>query len=789
LAQRVSQPNVARPDGADDGTLAEEDARAMASFRSAARVGSAVAMAVGFFVAIGWLFDVPMWRRFPGSTASMKANTAIAMGLAGLGLFQRVDVKRIRIRARIGVACAVSVLAMGALTLIENLMPLDLGVDELIFRDNLGESGAPGRMAPATAACLALTGLAILCLDARPGWRVPPTHWVAGPVLLLSMVALLGHVYGIRSLYVVGSFAAVAPHTAFALAVLGIALLLARPERGFMTIVSSNTVGARAGRRLLPALVVIPIAIGWLCLLGQRAGLYGTEFGLTIVTTTTILIFVALGLWSIRNTNRYENARVRLHRDAATQEARLRAADHFRSFVEQIPLGVTVLHAGRIAYINPAMARMLGYDDVSALVGSSAADHFPPEDRAAGAVRGKAATAEPAHLRRTRCLRRDGAPLVLESTALPFEFEGVPSVISASRDVTDEINAERARREATEALETFRLMVESISDYAIYQLDAEGRVTTWNAGARAIKGYEAAEIVGQHLSTFYQDEDRPNAERGLEIASFIGRFEEEGWRVRKDGSRFWASVVITALRVRHAGVSGFVKVTRDLSERKQAEDVMGAALAEKTAMLQEIHHRVKNNLQMISSLLNLQARQIQDRDARAIFLDTQSRVRSIALLHESLYQSDDLGRVDMHQYVDKLVSTLWRMYGGAGPRARFMAEVDPIYLSVDVAVPCGLIVNELVTNSLKHAFVNTPDAAHNEIRIEMRRLAHELRISVADNGLGLASTVDPNTDETMGLTLVRDLTLQLRGRVEFVNTNGARCEMTFPAPASSEARS
>jgi two-component sensor histidine kinase len=206
-------------------------------------------------------------------------------------------------------------------------------------------------------------------------------------------------------------------------------------------------------------------------------------------------------------------------------------------------------------------------------------------------------------------------------------------------------------------------------------------------------------------------------------------------------------------------------------------------LREKTSLLQEVHHRVKNNLQTISSLLNLKAMQIGDKETRAVFLESQGRVRSIALLHESLYQSDDLGSVDMQAYVDRLIGTLRRAYGQTGSKARFEVSMDHVYLPVDAAVPCGLIVNELVTNALKHAFVDARDATRNEIRIEMARAGDEVTLLVADNGAGFDAEIDPGRDETMGLTLVRDLSAQLEGTTEFASVNGARCVVRFRAPS------
>ncbi|CAN5239449.1 hypothetical protein BH11MYX1_BH11MYX1_21550 [soil metagenome] len=211
-------------------------------------------------------------------------------------------------------------------------------------------------------------------------------------------------------------------------------------------------------------------------------------------------------------------------------------------------------------------------------------------------------------------------------------------------------------------------------------------------------------------------------------------------------------------------------------DRERAEEHQAHALAEKTAMLQEIHHRVKNNLQMISSLLNLQARQILDPQAKAVFSEAQGRVHSISLLHEVLYQSGDLGRVDMRAYVTKLVTMLRRTHADVSNSAQIDAGIAQLFLPVDTAVPCGLIINELITNSLKHAFVASGPA--NAIAIDMHRSSTHVIVVVSDNGRGYADL--GAATNTMGMMLVRDLAAQLRGTVTFENAGGARCSFQFP---------
>ncbi len=217
-------------------------------------------------------------------------------------------------------------------------------------------------------------------------------------------------------------------------------------------------------------------------------------------------------------------------------------------------------------------------------------------------------------------------------------------------------------------------------------------------------------------------------------------------------------------------------------DRERAEESQARALAEKTAMLQEIHHRVKNNLQLISSLLSLQARRIKEPQAKAVFSEAQARVHSISLLHEVLYQSGDLGRVDMRAYVEKLVAMLGRAHGEVQGKARIEVGVARLSLPVDIAVPCGLIINELITNSLKHAFATHEPT--NAIHIEMRSEAGHVVVTVADNGRGFAHL--GAITNTMGMVLVRDLVAQLRGSVTFQNDHGARCSFQFSVRGDKE---
>lgn len=215
----------------------------------------------------------------------------------------------------------------------------------------------------------------------------------------------------------------------------------------------------------------------------------------------------------------------------------------------------------------------------------------------------------------------------------------------------------------------------------------------------------------------------------------------------------------------------------EITERKRVEEQIQASLEEKEVLLKEIHHRVKNNLQVVCSLLYLQSRSIKDKETLEMFQDGQNRVHSMSLVHERLYQSQDLARVDFAEYVRDLTSHLFRSYGGDSNCIKAEINVDGVLLGVDTAIPCGLILNELVSNSLKHAFL---DGRGGEIHIEFRSDDDsQFRLVVSDNGVGLPEDLDFRDAESLGLQLVNTLVDQLEGTIELDGSGGTAFKITF----------
>ena len=247
----------------------------------------------------------------------------------------------------------------------------------------------------------------------------------------------------------------------------------------------------------------------------------------------------------------------------------------------------------------------------------------------------------------------------------------------------------------------------------------------------------------------------------------------EGWFERPDGR---TAVEYSAKRVNIGDAPYLLFTARDISERKQARDRIQASLREKEILLKEIHHRVKNNMQIISSLLNLQADYVKDRQAKDLFIESRNRIASMALVHEELYRSKDMSRVELRDYVEKLLPRLLYSYGGE-KQIRQLIEVDEARVTIRQAIPLGLIINELVTNSLKHAFV---DREQGLIGVSISHSDGRAHVRVHDDGVGLPPDLDIKKTQTLGMQLVTGLIAQLYGDLRVERDGGTGFFIDFP---------
>jgi PAS domain S-box-containing protein len=289
-------------------------------------------------------------------------------------------------------------------------------------------------------------------------------------------------------------------------------------------------------------------------------------------------------------------------------------------------------------------------------------------------------------------------------------------------------------------------------------------------------GFQEEEVVGRPLGEVLGVPlDVEEGQSGLPT-----EFLEARERLVQTKSRRSVPVWFTASHLfdRHGQLQGTVCVATDISDRKAAEQQLRTSLSEKEVLLKEVHHRVKNNLQIISSLLNLQAQATPAPEAARALRDSQSRIHSMSLIHEQLYRSDNLASIDFAEYVRELTTHVSRSVGAATRDVSVRVDVQPTPLSIELAVPCGMIVNELVTNAMEHAF---PDGRSGEIRVGFRSYDRRLELTVCDNGVGLTPLDDKGDAQSLGLKVVRALAEQIGGTLQLKHHDGTQCTVEFEA--------
>jgi two-component sensor histidine kinase/PAS domain-containing protein len=261
------------------------------------------------------------------------------------------------------------------------------------------------------------------------------------------------------------------------------------------------------------------------------------------------------------------------------------------------------------------------------------------------------------------------------------------------------------------------------------------------------------------------------------LKNFYEKFEAEEEVYLTQPVNRWIQVRITPIFNDDDNLLGRLLTFNDISEIKNAEQVIKESLDEKELLLREIHHRVKNNLQIISSLLKLQSSYIKDEASEEVLKDSQDRVNSIALIHQKLYQSENFKQVEMSKYIEYLVKGLCNSYGVDSEKIKIKTDLQNISLDIDTAIPLGLIINEIITNSIKHAF---PEDHKGEIQIKMTQEGEKYQIVMSDNGIGLPEDLDVEKTETLGMRLISNLVRQIDGRLELKMIKGTEFRIKFP---------
>ncbi|MGB9869108.1 sensor histidine kinase [Methanothermobacter sp.] len=369
-------------------------------------------------------------------------------------------------------------------------------------------------------------------------------------------------------------------------------------------------------------------------------------------------------------------------------------------------------------------------------------------------------------------LRKDGKRFPVDISVTGWHYMGENFVTAIIMDISEIKKAEEALKESEEK---YRSLFDLSPDYIIL-LDLEGGVILdINSTLSERLGMASEELLGTSIYDleFIADDVKDKFRSKLGIIKDGGNVEPYEVVLEDPLGRRYTVRIYNKL-VHLEGRDCALVVLHDISDLKRAQRVLEKSLEEKELLLKEIHHRVKNNLMIISSLLSLQSRKAKDEETLDLFRESENRTRSMALIHERLYRSGDLKNIDMGEYIGTLASEVFRSYS-ADSRIRLNIDVDELKVDVETAIPVGLIVNELLTNAVKHAF---PDG-EGTVSVSVKRSNKHVLIEVSDDGVGFPPDLDWESSPSLGLQLVRNLTEQIDGSAEMISDEGTTFRITF----------
>jgi PAS domain S-box-containing protein len=389
----------------------------------------------------------------------------------------------------------------------------------------------------------------------------------------------------------------------------------------------------------------------------------------------------------------------------------------------------------------------------------------------------------PAHISANILNQPDGLSICIVASDLR-ELENSTELIRQLRAQQEALrlandNLCASQIELEDARGKYRELFETAPDGYIVT-DSSGDIQEANQAALALFNRSINDLKGKSFSVLLTSRSVEEFIRRLADLN-TGESTPSRWEMEipsEAGGYIWTSITVASLRDEENHINRLLWLIRDISRRKQAEEIIKASLVEKELMLKEIHHRVKNNLQIISSLVSLQVDGLPDERLHEALNDIRDRVRTIALVHEKLYQTADLARLNFSDYTSSLMSYMWRVYGAAAKNIRLILDIKPVFLPIDAALHCGLILNELASNALKHAF---PQSAEGEVTVSAvnDQKSGTLVIRVCDNGIGLPPDLDFRQARSLGLRLVQMLVEQMYGSIQTGSGPGSEFIITL----------
>lgn len=352
----------------------------------------------------------------------------------------------------------------------------------------------------------------------------------------------------------------------------------------------------------------------------------------------------------------------------------------------------------------------------------------------------------------------------------------IPGTEKSMASILDMTELRRSKMAIKESQERFKSIFENAAE-AIILFDCQGNIVEFNGKFKETFGFKNGEIIGQNFLHMGSMMGMHNEESRKILNDLISgnELKQVEWILEnKEGKKIIFRVRPSLIKTK-TSVIGILLIMEDITELKNVENSLKYSLKEKEVLLREIHHRVKNNLQIISSLLSLQRLQVEDPQTADILWECQGRVRAMAMIHENIYQSQDIGRINFKNYVEMLLYDIFNLYRVNKKSVILEMRIEGVKMGIETAMPCGLVINELATNSIKHAFPQGKGI----IKIELKTDDDAHILIIEDDGIGLPENLDPQKSKKLGLMVVNTLVNQLNGEMEIDRTNGTKFIIKF----------
>jgi PAS domain S-box-containing protein len=443
--------------------------------------------------------------------------------------------------------------------------------------------------------------------------------------------------------------------------------------------------------------------------------------------------------------------------------------------IDQSPVGVSTTNLkGEYLSANPAYCEMVGFSE-DELLEKKFADHTHPDDIEENKLLNLDLLKQNIHSfdLEKRYIKKNGetihaflrSQIVIDENGEPLFELAICEDITKQKKVKTELLRSEMRMKA--------IYQDALDVIAVVDLK-KGSIVDINKSVESILGYKREMLIGKPFNVLFAaetDKTREQLFKELRINGAV--FESQNFK-REDGSICPMDLSIT--KIPWSDTDAALVNLRDATERTNTEKIIQKDLKEKEVMLMEIHHRVKNNLQIISSMLKMQSVYIKDEKALEYFKDSQNRVKSMSLIHESLYQSEDLSKINLERYIRKLINQLIISFRDDNKNIKTILDIDDISFNINKTIPLGLLINEIVSNAFKYAFLNMTEG---EISVFLKKKGESYTLTISDNGVSIPEDLDIENTNSLGLHLVNALISQLHGKLELNRKNGTSFEVEF----------